>query len=208
MSKSKKRVYNSAARQAQAVQTRSGVLEAAKKLFQSEGFESVTIEKIAKAANVSSPTIYALFQSKRGILLALIDEALPVEQYEAFLEEFKEEKSVKARLLMAAKLSRQIYDAERAQQMDVFRGASVLAPEFKELEREREERRYKRQEESVKRMEKEKVLAKGLTLRKAHDIGWAFTGRDMYRMLVVERGWTSKEYEEWLGQMLIKALLS
>ena len=34
--------------------------------------------------------------------------------------------------------------------MDIFRGASLLAPEFKELEKEREKRRYKRQEERLK----------------------------------------------------------
>ena len=36
---------------------------------------------------------------------------------------------------------------------------------------------------------------KGLVMAKAHDILWAFTGRDMYRMLVIEQGWSSDEYE-------------
>ena len=91
--------------------------------------------------------------------------------------------------------------------MDIFRGASVLSPEFKELEKEREERRYKRLEESVKWLAKERALAKGLTITKAHDILWTFTGRDLYRMQVIERGWTSDEYEEWLGDLLVKTLL-
>ncbi len=92
--------------------------------------------------------------------------------------------------------------------MDIFQGASILAPEFKELEKERELRRYKRQEESVKTMVKEKSLVKGLSLSRARDILWAFTGRDMYRMFVVEQGWTSEEYEKWLAQLLVKMLLS
>ena len=91
--------------------------------------------------------------------------------------------------------------------MDILRGASVVAPEFKELEQEREKRRYERQGEYVKKLMKEKCLAKGLTLQKARDILWALTGRDMYRMLVVERMWTSDEYEKWLAQMLIDSLL-
>ncbi len=56
-------------------------------------------------------------------------------------------------------------------------------------------------------MMKEKILAKGLTLQKARDILWTLTGRDMYRMLVIERGWTSDEYEKWLAQILVKSLL-
>ncbi len=206
MSNSKKRIYISESRNAQSAQTRSRILTSAKKLFQVEGFEDVTIEKIAQSANVSAPTIYALFQSKRGILRALMDEALPNSKREALVEKVTLEKSVKNRLKLAAQISREMYDAERAQ-LDIFRGASVLAPEFKELEKEREQRRHKRLEESVKTMENEKALAKGLSLSKAHDIFWALTGRDMYRMLVIEQGWTSDSYEQWLSDLLIKTLI-
>ncbi len=202
----KKRMYNSENRDAKAVATRSRILEEAKELFQSEGFACVTIEKLAQEAHVSMPTIYALFQSKRGILRALMDEVLPVGQFEALVQRSKEETSAPKRLRIAAKIARQIYDAER-EQMDIFRGASVLTPEFKELEKEREQRRYKRLEEGVCWMAKEKSFIKGLSVSKAHDIFWAFTGRDLYRMLVVERGWKSDAYEKWLGQLLIQTLL-
>ena len=66
MSNKEKRPYRSLVRNAQAAQTREGILIAAKNLFESEGFECVTIEKIAQAADVSIPTVYSLFQSKRG----------------------------------------------------------------------------------------------------------------------------------------------
>ena len=91
--------------------------------------------------------------------------------------------------------------------MAIFQGASILAPEFKELEQMREQRRYKRQEESIKIIANAGALLKGLTLSKARDILWAFTGRDMYRMFVIEQGWTSDEYETWLAQALVKVLL-
>lgn len=203
----KKRNYNSENRQAQAMKTRTRILVAAKKLFQSEGFEGVTIEKLAQLSEVSTPTIYGLFQSKRGVLRALMDDALPADQFEALVKESKQEKSPKARLAISAKIARYMYDAERAQ-MDVFRGASVLAPEFKELENERERRRYMRQEETIKAMVKEKSLAHGLSESQARDILWAFTGRDMYRMFVIEQGWTSDEYEIWLAQLLVKTLIA
>jgi len=207
MTQRKKRVYNSEAREAQAAQTRSRILEAAKQLFQSEGFDRVTIGKLAKAAAVSMPTIYAIFQSKRGVLQALIDEALPSYQFKALVEQSFQETSPKKRLMISAKIARQMYDAER-ELMDILRGASVVAPEFKELEQEREARRYERQGETVESMAKEKVLAKGLNIAKARDIMWVYTGRDMYRMFVVEREWSSDEYEKWLGQQLINTLLS
>jgi AcrR family transcriptional regulator len=207
MSKTKKRPYKSVARNTQAAQTKERILTVSKNLFEKEGFECVTIEKIAQGAEVSVPTIYSLFQSKRGLLRALMDEALPSDQFDLLVEKSKQAKSAKERLCFSAKIARQMYDAERAQ-MDIFRGAAVLAPEFKELEKERERRRYSRQEVTIQAMSEEKSLASGLSTAKARDILWAFTGRDLYRMFVIEQGWSSQEYERWLSQLLIKTLLS
>jgi AcrR family transcriptional regulator len=207
MSEIKKRSYKSTARDTQAAQTKARILNSAKNLFESEGFEYVTIEKIAQGANVSIPTIYSLFQSKLGVLRALMDDALPQNQFQALVEESIIEKSPKKRLGISAKIARQMYDAERAQ-MGIFRGVAVLAPELRELEKEREMRRYNRQEVTIKAMVKENSLIKELNATKARDILWALTGRDMYHMFVIEQGWTSDEYEEWLTQLLIISLVN
>jgi len=205
MSKVQKRVYTSSTRSAQASETRMRILVVAKNLFATEGFTYVTIEKIALAANVSIPTIYSLFQSKCGVLRALMDEVFPKEDFEALVEKSHTATSPQERLLYSAKIARQIYDAERTQ-TDIFRTATVLAPAFKELEKEREMRRYARQERTIQAMVDERSLAKHVSPRKARDILWALTGRDMYRMFVIEQGWTSEEYETWLAEFLIKTL--
>lgn len=203
----KKRAYHSESRLAQSQKTRSRILASAKKLFESRGFEKVTIEEIAQRAKISAATIYSIFLSKRGILLALMDNALSPEQHASLVEQGKNEKSPRKRLEIAARISRQLYDAEKMQ-LNLLRGALILDPVFKELEIERERRRYTRQEETIKMMAKEKVFNKNLPLSKIRDILWAFTGRDIYRMLVLERGWPSDEYEEWLGKSLIQTLLA
>lgn len=206
MSKPKKRPYQSASRNARAAQTRKRILEAAKNLFESEGFEYATIEKIAQVANVAIPTVYSLFQSKRGVLRALMDEVFPKDQFEALVEKSKKATSPEERLLYSARIARQMYDAERAQ-MEVFRGACVLSPEFKELERERERRRHERQEVTISAMAEEHSLSKDMSMNRARDILWLFTGRDIYRMLVIEQGWTSEEYEKWLVDLLVNTLI-
>lgn len=203
----KKRTYISESRDARAAETRSQILKAAKQLFQGKGFDRVTIDMLAKAAGVSMPTIYAVFRSKRGVLQSLIDDALPADQFTELVDGSMNEQSPNKRLNITAKLSRQIYDAERGL-MDILRGASVVGPEFKELEQEREQRRYERQGEYVKKLMRDKALIKGLTIRKARDILWSLTGRDMYRMLVIERAWSSDEYEKWLGKVLVASLLA
>ena len=206
MSNIKKRAYQSSGRKAKGEETKKRILKSAKSLFRGESFELVTIEKIAKLAEVSSQMIYLLFQSKRGLLRALMDEAYPSEQFNALVEAEKKEKSPHKRLAISASMARGIYDAEH-DEMNLFKSAAVLGPELKELEAEKETRRYVRQEESVRRLFDEKHLKTSLNLTEARDIVWAYTGRDMYRMLVVERGWSSDAYEAWLAQALINELL-
>ena len=162
-------------------------MEAAKKLFASRGFASVTIDEIAGKAGRPLPTVYALFQSKKGILKEVVERALFGQQYEALVQRTKE-----------------ITHPE----MNLLRGAVLVGPEFAELEREMEQRRFERQETNIKRLVIAKALRAGISVPTARDILWALTGRESYRLLVVERKWSSDRYEKWLGDLLISALLS
>jgi len=203
---SEKRAYRSDTRTQQAAVTRQRILEAAKRLFAEEGFDRVTIPQLADAAGVSKPTIYAVFKSKRGVLGALVDEALPPEQFWEMVEQVEQEPDVTQRLKITAAMARRLYDAEK-QLMGLLRSAALIAPELKALEQEREARRYERQGATVKRMQEEGVLKHSLSLPQARDVMWALTGRDLYRLLVMERGWASEQYETWLASQLAGSLL-
>ncbi len=203
---SKKRTYYSELRTRQSQETKARILSSAKQLFESKGFDQVTIDEIAAAAQVSAPSIYAIFKSKRGILFMMMDEALSVEQRSELVEQVYQETSPRRKLEIAAKIARQLYDAEK-KQLGMLRGVSIVNPQLKKLENEMEKRRYKRQQETVKAMAKANVFKEGVSTAKARDILWALTGRDIYRMLVVEKKWSSDEYELWLSNMLIRDLL-
>ncbi len=201
MSNSKKRVYKSESRKAQALKTRQSLFEVATQLFEEVGFEKVTIEVIAQAAHVSPSTIYSLFKSKLGILRALLDEALPPEEFWDLVKEAKQSTQTR-QLEITAKISRRLYDAEKAQ-MALIAGASTLDPDFKKLEMEREERRYDRQDETARSIAQQNRLG----LKQTKDLLWLFSGRDLYRMLVIERRWSSDAYEKWLAEHLKQTLL-
>lgn len=206
MSKPAKRTYTSTFRTSQAELTRQGILAAAQNLFKDKGFEGVTIADIAEAASVSAPTVYAIFKSKRGVLFALMDSALPAEIHANLVEQIMQEKSAPKSLRISAKIARMVYDAE-SEQLGSLAGTTVIAPEFQELEKKQEERRYERQREFIELLGGRGVLKEGVTVTDARDIHWALTGRDMYRLFVVKRGWASDKYEEWLGTMLIDHIL-
>lgn len=206
MSTPKKRAYNSTSRKASAELTKGRIINAAKSLFTKKGFEQVTIEEIAELAGVSAPTIYAVYQSKKGVLLAVLDDALSAEKFDELYWKSVQDESPEKRLKTKAHLSRLLYDAEK-ERLSLLHGASAIDPIFKDLEKEMEERRYRRQEEGIKMLFDDGHLKDHLTLAEARDIFWVFTGRDLYRMLVVDRGWSSDDYEKWIGESLIRELL-
>ena len=52
------------------------------------------------------------------------------------------------------------------------------------------------------------ALAPGLGEQEAADVLATFTNFDVYRLLVLESGWTNDRYEAWLGASLERLLFS
>ncbi|WDR07168.1 TetR/AcrR family transcriptional regulator [Devosia rhodophyticola] len=71
-----KRKYTSNRRAEQAADTRERIVLAARTLFVTEGWHKATIARIAKAARVSSETVYAVFGTKPAILQAVVELAI------------------------------------------------------------------------------------------------------------------------------------
>jgi len=57
---------------------REHILEAAKKLFEKQGVEETSMEEIARAAEYTRRTLYAYFQNRDEIRLAIFTDALAV----------------------------------------------------------------------------------------------------------------------------------
>jgi AcrR family transcriptional regulator len=186
----------------QAAETRNHILDAARSLIQKNGFQETTIETIAEEAGVAASTVYAVFGSKRGILQGLMERAAFSSGYIELIREVGMDENPPARLRLAARICRQIYDALQ-NEAELLRGAEA-APDFV---REKEKLRYDRQSGMVRFLESKGVLRKDLTGSAARDILWVLTARDVYRMLVIERRWKADEYEKWLGDTLVSALI-
>jgi AcrR family transcriptional regulator len=166
----------------------------------------MTIEAIAQRAGVSAQSIYAIFKSKTGILLELINQSTFGPDYEEAVRKALSANDPEARLRLAAPIARQIHDAQGAT-LDLLRGAGVVAPELAKLEQLRENMRYERQERMIISLRDAGRLRPDLDYPTARDVFWMLTGRDVYRMLVRERGWSSQKYQDWLADTLVHSLL-
>jgi AcrR family transcriptional regulator len=206
MPKSTRRAYKSLTRQRQAHETRGRIVEATRQLLEAEGYAGMTVEAVARRAEVAVQTVYAVFGSKTGILAELLNQTTFGADYENTVRQILEEKDPEKRLRGAARIARQIHDAQRAG-FDLLRGAGVVAPELARLEQERERIRYEREEAMILSLRDAKRLRPELSYRAARDILWTLTGTDVYRMLVRERKWSSQKYQDWLADTLVHSLL-
>src|SRR5260370_9093982 len=137
MAKKIVRSYYSLVRQRQADETRARIAAAARQLILNEGYEVATIEAIAREAGVATPTVYAVFGSKRRILTELIDRAAFGPTYQALFGEVKDLTDPVGRLRLSARIARQVSDSERFE-LDLLRKAGVLIPKLETIEHDTE----------------------------------------------------------------------
>lgn len=161
----------------------------------------MTIPAVAKAAGVAVPTVYAIFGSKKGIVSELLDAARFGEDYQKLLAAARGEKDPMKLLEFPPRFTRQIYEAEIPVE-NLLQGAGMVAPELAAVEEERNCQRYDSQVMVIDALEKAGLLRKGLTRDRARAILWSLTSREMFRMLVRERGWSGDEYQEWLRRAI------
>lgn len=197
-----KRRYNSSSRRAQAEALRERVLEVSRELFSKRGFDGVKIDDIAQRAGVASPTIYAAFKSKAGILKAIVSSTFFDAAYEALAKRIASERDPLELMRLTAAVSRGIYDRERAE-IGILRGASAVSRDLQRVEKKFEQVRYDLQGARAELFVEKFSHAAKLGTDRVRDVMWMLTGRDHYRMLVLERGWSSDEYETWVASALI-----
>ena len=203
---SKPRRYNSGKRKQAAEVTRATILDAALSLFTRHGIDAVTIAEIAATARVSVPTIYALYQSKAGILRALLRTTMFGPRYQEAQSHLAGETDAAHLIELTAAVARSIYEGER-EALGLLQRASAFSPALRKMEQELEDMRFEMQEERVSLLFAQSKARKGLTFERARQLLWMYTSRDIYRMLVHDCGWTPGEYQVWLADALCAALV-
>ena len=206
MSNPKKRPYVSNARELSALATRARIMDAAKSLFLRDGIDKVTVAQIAERAEVATPTVYAAFKSKAGILHALMEAARFGDRFERARQRLQGVTDAVEMVALTAGVSRSIYEGETSD-LDLFRGASSFSPSLRKMEEDFERMRLDMQQARVELLFQQGKAKKGLTLDEARRIMWMYTSRDVFRMLVHEGGWSLDRYEQWLREALLAALV-
>jgi AcrR family transcriptional regulator len=207
-----KRPYDSPRRRAQAAATRRDILDAARRLFERNGYAATTMEAIASEAGVALKTAYVAFETKSGLLRALWNhllrgghDELPVAQQPWYLEAL-DEPHPERQLRLVARYSR-INKLRIAATFEVIRNAATIDPEIHALWRRIQTEFHANQRTVIDSLNDKGALAPGIDADRATDILWTLNHPDLWQLLVTERGWTPEQYELWCADAACTQLL-
>ncbi|HLM65456.1 MAG TPA: helix-turn-helix domain-containing protein [Acidimicrobiales bacterium] len=192
---------------------RAAVVDAARNLFLERGYGATTIEAISDLSDVPPATVYRLFSSKRGILEALLDVSIVGDDQAVPLAERPHVRSLladpdpKNQLAGLVGITVEV----NARTAPIYRilvsaaGSDLdAAALLDELARQRQEG----QGLIARSLARASALRPKLRERDAGDIIHALMSPELYRLLVLDRGWPAERYERWLTEILIDQLLA
>lgn len=208
----KRRPYDSTLRREQAERTRRKILEAARELFERNGYSATSVAAIASAAAVSLKTVYLAFETKAGLLRALWhlllrgdQDSVPVGEQQWY-REVLEEPDAERQLRLNMRNS--LWVKQRAGGiLEVIRGAASGDAEVGALWAGIQTQFHDNQRAIVQSIADKGALRQGLTVHAAADILWAINHPTLYALLTRERRWSPKRYEQWAGDVLVSQLL-
>ncbi len=209
-----RRRYDSRRRREQAAQTRQMILGAAGALFRERGYAGTSMAQIAAEAGVVVETIYRGFGSKRALFRAVMEAVLAgggaradvtVEErpaIRAVIEEPEPQRQIALYVATQPGIHRRSGPLLRA-----LRDGMAGDPELSGVWDEMEAWRLEGQGRFVAMLAEKGALRVGLSVEDARDVVWTLCSLAGHDLLLVERGWTSERYQEWLTNALVCALL-
>jgi AcrR family transcriptional regulator len=207
------RRYDSPRRREQAAATRRQILDAAERLLASQGYATTTMAAIAVEAGVTRRTVYVAFETKGGVLRAVWNRLLRGDEDDApvadreWYREVVEEPDAERQLRLNARNSRTV--KQRAGWlMGVIRSGAAVDPEIAELWSTIQADFYEAQRPIVASLHANHALRPGLGLTRATDLLWMLNHPDVWLLLVLERGWTPEQYEQWFAEASCSQLLA
>jgi AcrR family transcriptional regulator len=206
-----KRSYDASWRREQAHARRLAVVQAARELFERDGFRLTTITAIAAHAGVSAESVYKGFGSKAGIAKAVFDlviagddEPVPVAQ-RAAARAVLEEPEVRGKIAMFVEGLAQRQARSAKVQILIRDGRHVdnsLAPIWAKLN-----------DEGLAGMTmlgrhllETGQLRDGIDLDEVRDVLWNYLAVDNYERLVLSRDWSLERYSRWLARAITSAI--
>lgn len=193
------------ARKVKAAATRRRVLDAAYELFCRDGYRGTTMDAIARHAGVAVQTLYFTFHTKDELFQAVHDDTVlgdqrlppPMQPWHiAAVDADDIRQAVRHLCRGVLTISRRV-----APMIAAFH--AVAADPAGEVWEHGERLRYDGMVALVPVLAKKAPLRKGVTRDHAADVLYLLLGPDLYRTMVLERGWSERQLSAWTERVLL-----
>jgi AcrR family transcriptional regulator len=197
-------------RREQAARTRRRMLDAAYELFCEFGFRATKMEAIAERAGVAVQTLYFTFHTKDELIQAvhertvLGDDPTPPPMQPWYHQTMAEPDIVRAVHTLVTGIATIL--ARVAPMVPAF--LAVAGDPAGDVWRHGEALRLQGMGEIVEGLARKAKLRRGLSRDRAADVLYVLIGPDLYRTLILERGWTKKEWAAWIERSILAELFN
>ena len=200
----KTRRYDATTRRAQAESRREAILAAARDLMLRDGYAATTIGSIATAAAVSAETIYKAFAGKPGLVRALYHKPSkgPVASQPSSAPTGFEKRPPATNSSPDGQSWHREVAPHVAPLAILLRDAAVLDPGARSLVEEMEHARLLRMRNNARALRATGDVRPGLSQRDIADTLYAVSSSEMFELLVMRRGWSSKRFARFQRQAI------
>lgn len=200
-----------ASRRERAALTRRRIRDAARDLFAEHGYAGTTMEAVAAHAGVAVQTVYFVFHTKSELLQAVLEaavlgDATPVPPHRTTwwsAMAASDDPRAAVRHLVGGVGG---ILARVAPLLPTFAGAANEPAVAGTWERS-QELRHDGYADVVAVLDDRFGLREGLDRREGTDVLFTLLGPDVYRQLVIGRGWTHERWTRWAEELLVRELL-
>jgi AcrR family transcriptional regulator len=205
-----RRRYDSTGRRAQALRTRTAILDAAERQFLEDGYGAATIASIAQEADVSVETIYKSFGTKSGLVREIYERGLEGRgtrrAYERSDEMRDRESDPRTIMREWGRLTAEVASVVTPIRV-LMRHLALTDPEIAATLETAEAERLARMRHHARFLKAREYLREGVTVSEATDVLWICSSLEIYELLVMRRGWSMARFARYVGNFMTTALL-
>lgn len=199
------RPYRSSLRAEQAKRTRRRIRQAARGLFERQGFADTTIAQIAEAADVAVPTVYAAYRSKGGVVGAMLEDLEETADQTGWEARIRAETDPVRQLHLFVTWIRSLFESGEP----VLRAAMAARsdPDVAALMAQGDANRLGGTTALTASWAACGALRPGLEALEAAQTLWLLTSAEQFLLATQQLGWSPARYERWLATVARQLLI-
>ncbi|MCF7803875.1 MAG: TetR/AcrR family transcriptional regulator [Candidatus Marinimicrobia bacterium] len=186
-------------------ETRTAILQAARKLIEEQGPSAVRMQDIAEDAGISRQGLYLHFKSRTDLLLALvewIDNEEGLGELAQWVWDADDGMTALQRFItLVAQYTHKIYPVAQSLMSGRYSDEAIAAAWKDRMTGRRNSCR-----KLIYWLQQDKRLNPSISIQEAIDLLWTFISVQVWEQLVIESGWSTEQYETHLQMTAFNSL--